>query len=111
MPKKCHPHRPIIIFRPIRMTISPKTLSDSSLHLIASIQGVTFNEPGNGMQNLEMTVILAWVWRVTPVLVGAGGGYLFYRLVGCKSGVCPITRSPWLSTIYGAILGAMFIVR
>jgi xanthine/uracil permease len=63
------------------------------------------------MQNLDMTLILAWVWRVTPVLIGAAVGYLFYRFVGCKSGVCPITRSPWLSTIYGAILGAMFIAR
>jgi hypothetical protein len=63
------------------------------------------------MQNLEMTVILAWAWRVTPVIFGAAGGYLFYRFVGCKSGACPITGSPWLSTIYGAILGALFIAR
>ena len=61
------------------------------------------------MQNLDMAVVLAWAWRVTPVIAGAAGGYLFNRLVGCRSGVCPITRSPWLSTIYGAILGAMFI--
>jgi hypothetical protein len=63
------------------------------------------------MQNLDMTSILAWLWRMTPVLVGAAGGFLFYRFVGCKTGHCPITRSPWLSTIYGAILGAMFIAR
>lgn len=63
------------------------------------------------MQNLDLTLLLDWVWRMTPVLVGAAGGFLFYRLVGCKSGLCPITRSPWLSTIYGAILGAMFVAR
>jgi hypothetical protein len=63
------------------------------------------------MQNLDLTVILAWAWRVTPVIVGAAGGYLFYRFVGCKSGACPITGSPWLSTIYGALLGAMFAAR
>jgi len=63
------------------------------------------------MQSLDIAAILAWVWRVSPVVIGAAGGYLFYRVVGCKSGVCPITRSPWLSTIYGAILGAMFIAR
>jgi hypothetical protein len=63
------------------------------------------------MHDLDMPAILAWVWRVTPVLIGSAGGYLFYRFVGCKSGTCPITRSPWLSTIYGAILGAMFMAR
>lgn len=63
------------------------------------------------MQNFDLTPVLAWAWRVTPVIIGGAGGYLFYRFVGCKSGTCPITRSPWLSTIYGAILGAMLIAR
>lgn len=63
------------------------------------------------MQNLDVVSILAWIWWVSPVLFGAAGGYLFYRFVGCKSGVCPITRSPWLSTIYGAIIGALLISR
>jgi hypothetical protein len=63
------------------------------------------------MENLDMAAILAWVWGVAPVILGAAGGYLFYRFVGCKTGHCPITGSPWLSTIYGAILGAMFIAR
>jgi len=55
--------------------------------------------------------VLGWLWGIAPVLVGAAGGYLFYRFVGCKSGACPITRSPWLSTIYGAVLGFMFVAR
>ncbi len=63
------------------------------------------------MQNLDLAALLDWAWRATPVIIGAAGGYLFYRVVGCKSGACPITRSAWLSTIYGAILGAMFIAR
>lgn len=39
------------------------------------------------------------------VLVGAGAGYLYYRFVGCRSGACPITSSPIISTVYGAMLG------
>lgn len=39
------------------------------------------------------------------VLGGAVAGYLYYRLVGCRSGACPITSSPIISTIYGAMLG------
>ncbi len=41
------------------------------------------------------------------VLVGAIGGYLYYRLVGCESGACAITSSPINSTIYGMVLGGL----
>ena len=63
------------------------------------------------MGNLGLMTILDWLWQVTPVVVGGAGGYLFYRFVGCKTGACPITRSPWLSTIYGAVLGFLVAVR
>jgi hypothetical protein len=63
------------------------------------------------MENLTLPTILGWFWLITPILVGAGGGYLYYRLVGCRSGGCPITSNPWASTIYGAVIGAMFIGR
>ena len=38
-------------------------------------------------------------------LLGAAGGYLYYRFVGCVSGACPITSNPIISTLYGAIIG------
>ncbi len=42
-------------------------------------------------------------------IIGAGLGYLvMYKLIGCASGACPITRSPVTSTIYGALLGGLF---
>jgi hypothetical protein len=41
------------------------------------------------------------------VIVGAIGGYLYYRLVGCESGACAITSSPINSTIYGMLLGGL----
>ena len=41
------------------------------------------------------------------VLGGALLGYLYYRIVGCRSGVCPITSSPYISTLYGALMGLM----
>lgn len=39
------------------------------------------------------------------VVGGAVAGYLYYRFVGCRSGACPITSSPIISTVYGAMLG------
>jgi LytS/YehU family sensor histidine kinase len=41
------------------------------------------------------------------VIVGAIGGYLYYRLVGCESGACAITSSPINSTLYGMLLGGL----
>lgn len=40
-------------------------------------------------------------------VVGAIAGFLYYRLVGCVSGACPITSNPYISTVYGGVLGAL----
>lgn len=39
--------------------------------------------------------------------VGALFGYLYYRFVGCTTGACPITRNPYTSLLYGALIGAL----
>jgi hypothetical protein len=44
---------------------------------------------------------------VISIAIGAVGGFLYYRFVGCSSGACPITANPYISTIYGAIIGAV----
>ena len=40
-------------------------------------------------------------------LVGSAGGWLYYRYVGCATGTCAITSSPWLSTGFGCVLGSL----
>ncbi len=44
------------------------------------------------------------------VIIGAIGGFLYYKVVGCPTGSCPITKSPLRSAIYGALLGLMIAV-
>lgn len=39
------------------------------------------------------------------LVVGALGGYLYYVTIGCSSGTCSITSNPWMSTLWGAIMG------
>lgn len=44
---------------------------------------------------------------VALTVLGAVGGYCYYRFVGCVSGTCAITSNPLISTIYGGIIGAL----
>ena len=44
---------------------------------------------------------------VIAVVLGAAGGFAWYRIVGCSTGACPITSNPWTSTAYGAVLGGL----
>ena len=40
-------------------------------------------------------------------VLGAGLGFAYYKFVGCSSGTCPLTSNPWISSIYGAVLGGL----
>ena len=39
------------------------------------------------------------------IVAGAFLGFGYYRFVGCRSGACPITANPYISTLYGALMG------
>jgi Family of unknown function (DUF6132) len=43
--------------------------------------------------------------RVLPVVVGASLGFAYYYYIGCVSGSCAITSNPYISTVYGGLLG------
>lgn len=49
-----------------------------------------------------------WLY-IVGALLGAVGGFSYWYLVGCQSGTCPITSSPYVSTIYGAIFGSLLL--
>lgn len=44
---------------------------------------------------------------VIGAVSGGGLGFAFYRFVGCSTGTCPLTRNPYISTLYGMLLGAV----
>ena len=41
------------------------------------------------------------------VVIGALGGYLYWLYIGCSSGSCPITSSPFLSSLWGVVMGGL----
>ena len=42
-------------------------------------------------------------------VLGMVGGYLYWRYVGCASGTCPITSSPYMSTLWGGMMGGLLL--
>ena len=40
-------------------------------------------------------------------ILGAAGGFSYYHFVGCKTGTCPIVSDPYISIIFGAIVGVL----
>ncbi len=41
-------------------------------------------------------------------LGGALLGFGYHRLIGCRSGACPIWSNPYVSVLYGAAMGFVF---
>ena len=39
------------------------------------------------------------------IALGGIGGFAYYYFIGCQTGTCPITRNPYISTSYGALIG------
>ncbi len=56
-----------------------------------------------------MNFILKHKLSILGIVAGAIGGYLYYHFVGCASGTCAITSNPLNSTLYGAMMGGLFL--
>ena len=46
---------------------------------------------------------------IVSVIAGAVLGFGYYYFVGCRTGSCPISGSPYISTLYGAMIGFSFV--
>lgn len=56
-----------------------------------------------------MNLIRKYRKVILGVSVGAIAGYAYYYFVGCSSGTCAITSRPLNSTLYGALMGGLFV--
>lgn len=43
--------------------------------------------------------------RIIGASVGSIGGFAYFHFVGCANGTCPITSNPYMTTLYGALMG------
>jgi len=50
---------------------------------------------------------VAMVKLIIGIVLGAVAGFAYYKFIGCSSGACPLTSNPVISTIYGAVMGAL----
>lgn len=42
-------------------------------------------------------------------LIGGILGFIYYKLVGCSSGACMLTSNPWVTTLYGSLIGFILV--
>jgi len=43
--------------------------------------------------------------QIIGIVIGAIGGYIYYSKVGCLSGSCLITSNPFMSVVWGGVMG------
>jgi thioredoxin 1 len=42
------------------------------------------------------------------LVLGASAGFVYQKLVGCRTGTCPLTATPLRAMSYGALIGLLF---
>lgn len=58
---------------------------------------------------MELKKYLPYIKKYWYIPAGALGGFMYYTFIGCTTNSCPITSNPWISTLYGAAIGALLV--
>ncbi len=85
-----------------------------SIHCKCAVNKCTFSESFEPFADLIVKQIgeggrmsNSLIFKLGVVVLLGALGYLYYALVGCQSGTCPISSNPYISTGYGAVIGAL----
>ena len=54
-------------------------------------------------------ILIKYKPQLAGLIIGAVAGWCYWYFVGCASGTCPITSNPVNSSVYGAVVGALFL--
>ncbi|HPG34101.1 MAG: hypothetical protein M9948_11390 [Lentimicrobium sp.] len=46
--------------------------------------------------------------NIAALIIGAIAGYIYYVNVGCSTGGCAITSNPYMTVLWGGLLGYLF---
>ena len=44
---------------------------------------------------------------IAGIVIGGVLGFGYYKVVGCATGTCPLTSNPWISTLFGMLVGGL----
>lgn len=56
-------------------------------------------------ENKMLELLMKNKFLVVFAILGAIGGFLYWKYIGCLSGTCPIKSVWYLSTLFGALIG------
>lgn len=42
---------------------------------------------------------------ILGIVIGGALGFAYYKFIGCRTGACPLTGNPYISTFWGALIG------
>jgi len=43
--------------------------------------------------------------RIIATVIDGALGLAYYKFIGCRTGACPLTSNPYISIIWGALIG------
>jgi len=50
---------------------------------------------------------MKYIKYIVGFVIGACGGFAYYYFVGCRTGACPLTGNPFISSIWGGVIGSL----
>jgi len=56
-----------------------------------------------------MNTLKKYYLQIAGLILGVAGGYLYFYFIGCRSGACAITSNPYMSMLWGGLMGYLLL--